>query len=71
MPAMKFISVLLLLAAVRVLAEDDPLAGWRSGVTVRPVTTETNRHTIHSYFNTYFNVSSGPFTQLYVAEAKR
>lgn len=49
---MKFISILLLLAAMRVLAEDDPLAGWRSGVTVRPVTTETNRHTIHSYFNT-------------------
>jgi Tol biopolymer transport system component len=30
----------------------DPLAAWRSGVRVRRVSPEAQRHTIHSYFNT-------------------
>ena len=52
---MKHLALLLLLAEVLVAragTAGDPLACWRDGVTVRPVTTETNRHTIHSYFNT-------------------
>jgi hypothetical protein len=35
-------------------AEDtaDRLASWREGMSVRPVSAEPSRHTIHSYFNT-------------------
>lgn len=50
---MKHLALLLLCAEVlTVHAGGDPLAGWRDGVTVRPVTTAPNRHTIHAYFNT-------------------
>lgn len=55
MLAVKFIGLLFLLAVLagsRTTAGDDPLTCWRSGVTVRPVTTVTSRHTIHAYFNT-------------------
>ena len=38
--------------AVRAGEENDPLVPWRSGVRVRPVSTQPGRHTIHSYFNT-------------------
>lgn len=31
---------------------DDPLAPWRSGVSVREAAPDGGRHTIHSYFNT-------------------
>lgn len=41
-----------IMAANRGLANDDPLAAWRSGVHVRPVVAEAKGHTIHSYFNT-------------------
>jgi hypothetical protein len=30
---------------------DDPLAAWRQGVTVHPVSSIPNRHSIHAYFN--------------------
>ena len=30
----------------------DPLARWRSGVTITPVSTVPNRHTIHNYYRT-------------------
>src|SRR5687767_3190663 len=30
----------------------DPLAPWRSGVKVHPVTPHQDRHVIHAYFNT-------------------
>ncbi len=51
---MKLAWTLALLAAVAAAdarAADDPLAPWRSGVKIRPVTTQTGRHTIHSYVN--------------------
>jgi WD40-like Beta Propeller Repeat len=38
--------------AARADDENDSLAPWRGGVRVRPVSTESGRHTIHSYFNT-------------------
>ncbi|MCX7047302.1 MAG: hypothetical protein NTX50_17670 [Candidatus Sumerlaeota bacterium] len=31
--------------------ENDPLAAWRGNVTVKPVSIQPGRHTIHSYFN--------------------
>jgi Tol biopolymer transport system component len=52
---MKHLALLLLFAgalATHAGTAGDPLACWRDGVTVRPVTTETNRHVIHAYFNT-------------------
>ena len=33
-------------------AKDDPLAPWRTGVKVHPVSDKEGRHTIHTYFNT-------------------
>ncbi|MBI3465226.1 MAG: hypothetical protein HY000_19545, partial [Planctomycetes bacterium] len=33
-------------------ADNDPLAPWRTGVQVRPVSPGADCHTIHSYFNT-------------------
>lgn len=37
---------------VRSTNSTDPLAAWRSGVKVRPVSADAKGHTIHSYFNT-------------------
>ncbi|MBI5687556.1 MAG: PD40 domain-containing protein [Verrucomicrobia bacterium] len=51
---MKSYWVLVLLGAVTaidVIGSDDPLAVWRDGVKIRPVTTQAGRHTIHSYVN--------------------
>jgi Tol biopolymer transport system component len=42
----------LLAAVTAVSGADDPLAPWRSGVKIRPITTQPGRHTIHSYVNT-------------------
>lgn len=33
-------------------AAPDPLAAWRAGVSIQPVSPERQRHVIHSYFNT-------------------
>lgn len=47
--------MLLLLAVVMASGAsgaDDPLAPWRSGVKIRPITTQPGRHMIHSYVNT-------------------
>jgi Tol biopolymer transport system component len=41
-----------ILGSIESAAADDPLAPWRTGVSVRPVQQVADRHTIHSYFNT-------------------
>ena len=41
-----------LAVTVALAAAADPLAPWRSGVKVQPVSPERGRHVIHSYFNT-------------------
>ncbi len=41
-----------LLALVPAGADDDLLAPWRQGIVVRPVGADTDRHSIHAYFNT-------------------
>jgi hypothetical protein len=38
-------------AAARGAASHDPVAPWKSGVKIRPVSDVPNRHTIHTYFN--------------------
>lgn len=50
-----------LFMAVPARADDDPLAHWRKGVTVHPVSTDENAHTIHSYFNTCPESPDGRF----------
>ncbi len=52
---MKLLPLLLLLltglaALAPARAADDPIAPWRKGVTVRPVSSATDRHTLHSYY---------------------
>lgn len=47
-----FIALALLPLGARAANGGDPLAPWRSGVNIRPVSTNAERHTIHSYFNT-------------------
>lgn len=42
----------LVAAVVTAHASPDPLAPWRDGVTVRVLSPQAGRHTIHSYFNT-------------------
>jgi hypothetical protein len=39
-------------ASERAAEADDPLAPWRAGVTIRPVSDRPARHTIHSYYLT-------------------
>src|SRR5213080_4594945 len=37
---------------LRAESPDDPLAPWRSGVQIKPVAPDQQRHSMHSYFNT-------------------
>jgi hypothetical protein len=47
------IGIILVLQFSALRAEDvDPLVPWRSRVQVEPVVSHTDRHVIHSYFNT-------------------
>ena len=39
-------------ATALIAADPDPLGPWRLNVTIRPVSPQAARHTIHSYFNT-------------------
>ncbi|HEY6167222.1 MAG TPA: hypothetical protein VI454_04225 [Verrucomicrobiae bacterium] len=50
MKILPFLGALMVVAGIQ--AADDPLAPWRSGVNIRTVVSDSNRHTIHSYFNT-------------------
>lgn len=54
MPIWTALKALLILgfAGAGLLAEDDPLAPWRSGVKVTRAIPEANGHSVHSYFNT-------------------
>jgi len=48
----------------------DPLAAWRSGVSIRAVSPEKPRHTIHSYFNTCPESPDGKWVLFYASTAK-
>jgi hypothetical protein len=69
-----------LLSTAGFAQETDPLAMWSSGVTIKPVATHSDRHVIHSYFNTSpespdgrfvvcYNINETNWTTLMVAEA--
>ncbi len=60
----------LLLIAPCLLAADDSLAPWRSGVKISPVAPMEGRHTIHSYFNTCPESPDGKFVLFYSSTAK-
>ncbi|MCX6906739.1 MAG: hypothetical protein NTY01_01715 [Verrucomicrobia bacterium] len=67
---MKLRWMLALLAAVAAIdasGGDDPLAPWRSGVNIRPVTTQGGRHTIHSYVNTCPESPDGRWVLFYAS----
>lgn len=51
-------------------AEDDPLAGWRSGVKIRVVSPTDGRHTLHSYFNTCPESPDGRWVLFFSSTAK-
>lgn len=72
-------TVLAAMAAADSAVPGDPVAPWRGGLRIGPVSPGAQGHTIRSYFNTrpvfspngrliYYNVSSGEWTQLFVAE---
>jgi len=66
------LAVALLASALTARAEtnDDPLAPWRSGVKISAVAPATERHTIHSYFNTCPESPDGRFVLFYASAAR-
>ncbi|WP_265593372.1 hypothetical protein [Verrucomicrobium sp. BvORR034] len=48
---------------------DDPLAPWRTGVRIRPVSPDKERHTVHSYFNTCPESPDGSKVLFFVSTA--
>ena len=70
MTTLRLVLVLIALAAEAVVAAEggaDPLAPWRSGVNIRPVTTQAGRHTIHSYVNTCPESPDGRWVLFYAS----
>jgi Tol biopolymer transport system component len=47
--------------------EADPLAPWRTGVKIHPVTAHHDRHVIHSYFNTCPESPDGKYVVYYTS----
>jgi hypothetical protein len=65
-----FLCLLALFCAVLSLrAEDDPLASWRSGVSIHPVVPDEQRHSIHSYFNTCPESPDGKWVLFFTSTA--
>jgi Tol biopolymer transport system component len=59
------------LYAVAVYAEEaDPVAPWRQGVKIRPVSADENAHTIHSYFNTFPESPDGKKVLFFASTAR-
>lgn len=48
----------------------DPLARWRSGVTIAPISTVANRHTIHNYYRTSPESPDGRKVLYYTSTAR-
>jgi Tol biopolymer transport system component len=57
----------LLLGAWPCAASEDPMEPWRSGAWVHPVAPTTNRHVIHSYFNTCPESPDGKYVLYYTS----
>jgi WD40 repeat protein len=68
---MKTFALLILLctAIAHAATGDDPLAPWRSGVNIHPVSTEPGRHTIHAYFNATPESPDGRWVLFYASSA--
>jgi hypothetical protein len=58
-----------LVATPQLQGDDDPLAAWRSGVTISPVAGDAARHTIHSYFNTCPESPDGKWVLFFASAA--
>src|SRR5271154_4284984 len=71
LPKTLLLLVALLGAALTLRAEnkDDPLAPWRSGVTIKPVAPDQPRHSIHSYFNTCPESPDGKWVLFFTSTA--
>jgi hypothetical protein len=64
------IGIILVLQFSALRAEDiDHLAPWRSEVRVEPVVSHTDRHVIHSYFNTCPESPNGKYVVYFTSEA--
>lgn len=48
----------------------DPVAPWKRGVRIRPVSTIPNRHTIHTYFNISPETMDGRYVLYYTSTTK-
>ena len=57
-------------AAAVAAGTEDPLAAWREGVTVRPVSQRQERHTIHAYFNVSPESPDGAWVVFYASTTK-
>jgi hypothetical protein len=48
-------------------SQDDPLAPWRTGVSIRPVVLDEQRHSIHAYYNTCPESPDGKWLLFYTS----
>ncbi|MCA8987493.1 MAG: PD40 domain-containing protein, partial [Planctomycetaceae bacterium] len=62
--------LILNVAGVVSAEETDSLAAWRTGVVVKPVASHTDRHVIHSYFNTCPESPDGKHVVYYTSSTK-
>ncbi|MEP6667995.1 MAG: hypothetical protein ABJF10_02515 [Chthoniobacter sp.] len=54
---------------LRAETPEDPLAPWRSGVTIKPVAPDQQRHSIHTYFNLSPESPDGKWVLFYTSTA--
>ncbi|HEY1174377.1 MAG TPA: hypothetical protein VGH19_23630 [Verrucomicrobiae bacterium] len=68
MPLRRILALLALCAGVvGASAAEDPLSGWKTGVKISAASGETNRHVIHSYFNTCPESPDGKWVLYYTS----
>ena len=65
-----WIALLALALPSRAETQDDPLAPWRSGVQIKPVAPDQQRHSIHSYFNTSPESPDGKWVLFFTSTAE-
>lgn len=66
LPSIAFV-ILSTLSLVPAGADEDPLAAWRAGVKIHPVSPDGERHVIHSYFNTSPESPDGKYVLYYTS----
>jgi hypothetical protein len=54
-------------AAASAATEPSPVAAWKTGVQIRPVSSVPNRHTIHTYFNVSPETMNGKYVLYYTS----